>query len=783
MKTIILVIVLFLSLLTNQSVYGKINSLYSLPQTSCNTTLSDTIEWCEGGLQGFWITGAQLPNQVRISDVWGNDTTFTLNSNYIPYTLFFPYVDNNGQSYLQITDLVNNCFDVFLVQPGIIDILPVYFLTNNVSTTPASCGLSNGRVTGMRVSPGSYNAGKWYDSQGNLMPSTPVYNNSYGHFQYDLNNVAAGTYTFIYESDCDYFETTATVEEQVLLFDTIFNSLQIYTDYCNPCASGAIIQQQPYYSIAWSTGATGFTTGFICPGDYSITLTYNNFETQATCSQTHNFTIDAPDTSVQIIGGTAANICGLPCQSQITDVIVANGTPPYQYLWSDGQTTLNAINLCEGLATLSVKDANNCIVTKTYTIEQSTPIFQIGAVSPPATCTCDGAVSVSVTGGVMPYTYLWSNGQTVANITNLCAGDITLSIQDANNCIVGRTYTIEQEISNLQTVIFSEAATCGCNGLVSIEATNGLEPYSYLWSDNSTQSSINSACSSLLPYVVTVTDANGCTQASSIILNNDTMQIQEVTSYQSVSCNCTGIVSLSLSGGTSPFTYQWSDGSTQSNLYNACGSQAYQVTITDNNGCTKIQDIVTQAPYTINISDTHTTSECNLCNASINATITPNSQAISYSYQWSNSANTLAPYYLCAGNYTLVATDNFGCTYTHTITIEDVSPDCNDNNPNTEDILDSSTCSCYHEIVGIETANFLNIAITPNPARNYLNVSSNTNGLLELYNITGLIVLQQELSVGEQQIETNNLPDGIYICQIKTDKQVLNRQKVVLLRQ
>ena len=130
-----------------------------------------------------------------------------------------------------------------------------------------------------------------------------------------------------------------------------------------------------------------------------------------------------------------------------------------------------------------------------------------------------------------------------------------------------------------------------------------------------------------------------------------------------------------------------------------------------------------------------------------------------------------------------MATDNFGCTYTHTITIEDVSPDCNDNNPNTEDILDSSTCLCYHEIVGIETANFLNIAITPNPARNYLNVSSNTNGLLELYNITGLIVLQQELSVGEQQIETNNLPDGIYICQIKTNKQVLNRQKVVLLRQ
>jgi hypothetical protein len=181
MKTIILATVLFLAFSTNQSVYGKINSLYSLPQTSCNITLSDTIEWCEGGLQGFWITGAQLPNQVRISDVWGDDTTFTLNSNYIPYTLFFPYVDNNGQSYLQITDLVNNCFDVFLVQPGIVDIWPVYFLTNNISTIPASCGLSNGQITGMRVSPGSFSAGKWYDSEGNVMPSTPMYNNSYGH--------------------------------------------------------------------------------------------------------------------------------------------------------------------------------------------------------------------------------------------------------------------------------------------------------------------------------------------------------------------------------------------------------------------------------------------------------------------------------------------------------------------------------------------------------------------------------------------------------------------------
>ena len=140
---------------------------------------------------------------------------------------------------------------------------------------------------------------------------------------------------------------------------------------------------------------------------------------------------------------------GASCEGDngfIETVIVDNGssTPPFNYIWSNGETTPNIYNLSPGVYDLEVTDSNGDCVT--YLSQEITGIELIGTpVDPTCTQTNDGTISVSLSGGGSPYQYLWSNGETSQNISNLAPGSYSVTVTDAYDCVITEQFTLSAE--------------------------------------------------------------------------------------------------------------------------------------------------------------------------------------------------------------------------------------------------------------------------------------------------------------------------------------------------
>jgi uncharacterized repeat protein (TIGR01451 family) len=182
----------------------------------------------------------------------------------------------------------------------------------------------------------------------------------------------------------------------------------------------------------------------------------------------------------------------------------------------------------------------------------------------------------------LEYTYQWSNGPTTQSVSNLAPGSYTVTITDSKGCSVTASVNIIN-IPSPTASINKVDPTCGfANGSASVTPSGGTPAYTYKWNTGATTASILS----LNPgtYTVTVTDQTGCTVVKSIGLTN----IEGPTiSSTKVEPNCeksNGSITLTVSGGTAPFSYIWSNGATSKDLTNLAPGM-YSVTVTDANGC------------------------------------------------------------------------------------------------------------------------------------------------------------------------------------------------------
>jgi len=204
---------------------------------------------------------------------------------------------------------------------------------------------------------------------------------------------------------------------------------------------------------------------------------------------------------------------------------------------------------------------------------------------------CNASLTALPSNGVTPFTFLWSNSQTTAAISGLCAGIYTVTITDSLNCSATQTFTIP----NPPPLTISASATddyCGrlCIGSAFVSAGGGVGPFTYQWNDPQNQSTafIQSLCEG--NYSVTVTDANGCTiTANAFVGYTDYFPPfnavpPEATIYQGQSINITSTI---YPGGV----YQWSppDGLNNVNISNPVATPVqtivYVVQFADSNGC------------------------------------------------------------------------------------------------------------------------------------------------------------------------------------------------------
>ncbi|HRK29212.1 MAG TPA: T9SS type A sorting domain-containing protein [Chitinophagales bacterium] len=402
----------------------------------------------------------------------------------------------------------------------------------------------------------------------------------------------------------------------------------------------------------------------LTPGTYNLSVSFGNG-----CVITHTVDINLIPPMVLAIPPPAT----LPCFGDTNGSAIVNatlGTPPYTYLWGNGQTTPTATNLAAGTHSVTVTDANNCDEVISVTINQPTQISFNNIVVANALCNgnADGSIALVAGGGTPPYSFLWSNGQTTQSISNLTAGSYTLSITDANGCLRTQTIAVTEPNPLLAANNITSLLCNGDgNGSIALTPQGGTPPYSYLWSNG--QTGITATGLSGGTFSVTITDTNNCTFVQSNMAVIEPTAITATNQQVPILCNggSNGAITLNPQGGTPPYTIVWSNG--QSGL-TASGltAGAYGVTITDANNCVRTLNIPLSQPSVLSALNTNTNLLC-FGDSNATATATGIGGTPPYSYQWSNGQTTATATNLVAGAYTYTVTDANNCTFTGGVTV------------------------------------------------------------------------------------------------------------------
>ena len=297
---------------------------------------------------------------------------------------------------------------------------------------------------------------------------------------------------------------------------------------------------------------------------------------------------------------------------------------------------------------------------------------------------CNGSITVSVSGGVGPFTYSWntSPAQTNATATGLCAGTYTCTVIDQSDMSSAANAGTVTQPSQLNLSVASiVAATCGYpNGSASVIAGGGTPSYTYNWvPGGGTAASANG----LIPgsYTVTVTDANGCTNAVSVVVPNAPGPSVTVSSANAT-CICNGSATANVSGGTAPYTYSWTTVfGTNVTISGLCNGN-YTVTVTDANGCTANGVATINGSQGTGISTSSTNATCGNSNGSASVTVT--SGVPPYTYSWApvnSTATTLSN--IPGGTYTVTVTGGTGCSATSSVIVNNIGgPNCTFSNTN-----------------------------------------------------------------------------------------------------
>jgi hypothetical protein len=307
-----------------------------------------------------------------------------------------------------------------------------------------------------------------------------------------------------------------------------------------------------------------------------------------------------------------------------------------------------------------ITDANGCFQTHPTSIgSSSSPLGSLGISNVSCNGACDGIATVAMTGGSPPYTYAWSNGDSSATVSSLCAGSYDVTVYDNTGCDTIMAFSITEPTILVATHNATNATCNGfCDGTGYIIATGGTLPYTVIWPTGSISFSDSALCAGT--YNVTVTDANGCNTSTTVVISEPSALVV-AGSFTDVSCNglCDGTGLVTATGGTSPYTYLWSNGVNVPNVSNLCAGM-YSVTVTDFVGCNTATTITVPEPLPVLITTIVTDVSCNgLCDGSVLAMVAGGFSP--YVYSWSSGATGSSNSALCAGTGSIQVVDSMGC--------------------------------------------------------------------------------------------------------------------------
>ncbi|MBL7807995.1 MAG: T9SS type A sorting domain-containing protein, partial [Saprospiraceae bacterium] len=335
------------------------------------------------------------------------------------------------------------------------------------------------------------------------------------------------------------------------------------------------------YSYAWNNGGTTQTISDLAPGNYTVVITDANG-----CTVAQTVTVNAFNCLLAASTSSGNVTCHGGNNGQ-AEVLVTAGAAPYTFVWSNGETTQSVANLAAGTYTVNVTDDNQCPAEFTVIIGEPTVVSaNTTTTAESAQGANDGSASANPTGGTGQYSYLWSNGETAQSIQNLAPGLYTVVVTDENGCTDEQTVEVSSflcAISSNNTVINVSCAGAA-NGSIIVTLVGGTAPFTYEWNTGETSASISNLSGGT--YTVNIGDANGCDFSTTAIVSEPqpygNWDVQTVNPLCPNEAN--GSATVSITGGTEPYNFLWSNGATGNTLSNASVGD-YTVQVTDANGC------------------------------------------------------------------------------------------------------------------------------------------------------------------------------------------------------
>lgn len=477
-----------------------------------------------------------------------------------------------------------------------------------------------------------------------------------------IGKLTAGTYTVTVTDANGCQRTGSFIIRQAPAINITINSTAIVcgaenTGMATATASGG----KAPYTYLWSNGKNTPKVEDLVTGTYRVTVTDANgcsAVKETNVNVVSDFAITAVPRNVLCNGDNSGSIL----------VTASGGTAPYTYAWNTGSTATEIVNLISGVYSVTVTDKNGCKLSQTMTITQPTALT-VTATKSNVNCFSNnnGTATISVTGGTAPYTYRWSNNAITQNLTSLTPGTYSVTVTDANFCTKTASVTITQP-TQLTANINSTNINCfgGSTGSATVATTGGTAPYTYKWSNNATTQSLSNLVTGT--YIVTVTDANQCSALDTVVITQPTA-LQVSLTVNNIVCTSQqiGAITALPAGGTSPYTYKWSNNATTVAINNLPAG-SYTVTVTDARGCTiTATSGVAQVPN-LSLSITKEDVSCFGTGDGL-ATVTATGDVAPYRYKWSNGDTTATADNLTPGTYTVTVTGNAGCTGTISTTI------------------------------------------------------------------------------------------------------------------
>lgn len=571
----------------------------------------------------------------------------------------------NGTYNVEVTD-ENGCSAVASFEVTSPDALSATFVRTNILCFGDTTGSIETTITG-GTPPYSY---LWLGPSGFISTDE------------DLVDVAAGSYSLqvVDANSCaGFFSVNLTQPTQITLTGPITNATCF--GFSDGSINAIVNGGTPPRTNSW-VGPNGFTStqediSGLAAGMYTLTVTDANG-----CQRSRDYNVQESD-EISVDETVQDVLCAGDSNGSI-EISISGGVSPFDVEWTGpagfSSTDQDIFNIEAGEYTLEVTDSQNCTEVFTYTVGE-TFILDLTAEVTDVSCfgDSDGSIDATVSGGSEPYTVSWTGpaGFTDANldISDLIAGDYTVTVEDANGCEINSTFTVGSPDELFANASVNDVLCFGDdNGEAFISPSGGNPPYTVSWIGPNGFTSGATTITDLAPgtYEVVVTDALGCTSTDSV----EVLEPEEIViDIDQTQPNCLvddGQLTASATGGTvaADYTYQWlNDAGVQvgtSPTITGLAPDEYTVIITDDNGCSR-EETVELTRITFNLSASLQNISCFGETDGVIA-ISPSSGTPPFTYSWTgpngftDTGSSITG--LEEGTYQVTITDDAGCILT-----------------------------------------------------------------------------------------------------------------------